>query len=176
MKKIVFIVYLSLLCACAPSLYVQPETNDYALLKIENDAQYGLNVGGFKNAENCSGQIALLPDPGFGKRAMTLGHYRDLKPRASAELKIAANELFSFYGHYLFSGAYSTTHCTIPGTFEPKSGEIYVAQFAIGPGACYLNLTRVGKDGTSVQVPTFRVREHRTPITGAGSSCKDTYN
>lgn len=153
MNKTATIVVLSLLTGCATP-YVEP-TGSVVTLAIHNNAASNVTVQAFKVAEDCSG----------GKLKLTDGS--KLAAGQSVDIKVKADEGFSFYAHYTSGNKY----CLMPGTFTPKEGERYVARFMATQDKCYLGVLVVTPSGEKRE-PSFRLRDWRAPFFESGSFCK----
>lgn len=157
---------LSLFLVGCASLYVPPTGKNVATLTVQNDSIAKVVPGTFADNKTCSGAqnfVEGTADP-------------SMAPRSTIKVVIAAGGDFSLSIFAQQRGfGVSLDTCNMVGTFVPKIGASYFADFRTDSRRCFLTLKEEIRDGKDqikyVYEPSFRLRETKPAITGGGM-CK----
>lgn len=152
----IFVIALTLQ-ACT-TLYVQPEGEGVAVLRIKNNTNGLLMADAFESGEECRGKLRLTPDkvmPAFGELVI------NVKP----------GEPFSFYVGYLGQHGLKSAGCGFLVTFNPRANGQYTARLSVNVSEqkCYMPLMVQTTSGEQPE-SSIRLRKFRKLILNQSSS------
>ena len=116
LTKSVITLVLLMLIGCATT-YVEPTGPDTATITFSNTSASDIGVQAFSVAENCSGGKVTFNKP-------------RLFPREELNVRVKADQAFSFFFQFSLTTGNGAKYCLIPVTFTPKQDRRYIARFS----------------------------------------------